>query len=398
MTGIFGIVAEYNPFHNGHEALVRAARERGAQGIVAVMSGNFVQRGAPAVTDKRVRAKVALLCGVDLVLELPLAYAVAPAQHFAQGAVGLLAAAGCVDTLLCGSECGDVSILRTLAQAVDAPALQPVIRSLLGEGMTYARARQQAVAGELGEELAACLAEPNNTLAVEYLRAARALGWSPQAHTIRRVGVGHDSADARDGYASASLLRANAGDFAFLRAHVPEPAAGVYAQAVDAGLYPADPTRLETAVLSHLRRLGPGELARLPDLSEGLENRLHAAIRQSATLPELEAALKTKRYTMARVRRLILAAYLGVTDMDAHTPPPYLRVLGCNARGREILARMKRSACLPVSHSLARLRALGGSCERFAALEELATDLYALSLPQPPPCGYEYTASAVFLK
>lgn len=397
MPKVAGIVAEFNPFHNGHAALVAAARQAGAHTVVAVMSGNFVQRGSPAVTDKRVRARAALLCGVDLILELPLPWAVAPAQRFARGAVELLAATGCVDSLAFGSECGDLTALEALAQAVDDPALTAPLRELLAGGMTFARAREQAVARQLGPEKAAVLASPNNTLAVEYLRAARELGWQVRPLTLRRVGAAHDSGDSRDGIASASHLRHHAGDFPLLTAHVPATAAPVYARALADGLYPGDPARLDTAILAHLRRLGPEELARLPDLSEGLENRLYAAIRTAATLPGLEAALKTKRYPMARVRRLILSAFLGLTPEDGRQPVPYVRVLGFTPAGRALLAKMKATCPLPVSQSLARLRALGGPCERLAALEELSTDLFALTLPSPPPCGYEYTASAVFI-
>lgn len=398
MADVYGIVAEFNPFHNGHAALAAHARRGGATGLVAVMSGNFVQRGSPAVTDKRVRAEAALRCGVDLVLELPLPYAVAPAQRFACGAVELLAATGRVDGLLFGSECGDVRALRVLAEAVDAPTLQPGLRAQLAKGNTFARARERALAAELGDEQAALLANPNNALAVEYLRAAGQLGWQPEVITLQRLGAAHDSGEAWGEYASASMLRLHAGDFALLGRYVPPLAAEVYARAFVAGLYPADPSRLETAILARLRGLTLPELAELPDLSEGIENRLYSAIRGAPTLSALESALKTKRYTMARVRRLIFSAFLGVTHRDAHTSPPYIRVLGFTPRGREILSAMKGVSKLPVSQSLARLRERGGACERFAALEELATDLYALALPRPPGCGYEYLASAVFLK
>lgn len=397
MTRIAGIVAEFNPFHSGHAALIRAAKEQ-VSGVVAVMSGNFVQRGSPAITDKRVRTRAALLCGVDLVLELPLSYATAPAQRFARGAIGTLATTGVVDILAFGSECGELSALQALAEAVDNKSVINEMKRLLTQGMTFARARELAVAHSLDPQLAHALAAPNNLLGVEYLRAAAALGWHPQAITLRRQGVGHDSPSAKDGYASGSFLRQNAGDFALLCRYLPEQAALVLADALADGLYPTNSARLETAILAHLRRLSSEELSRLPDLSEGLENRLMASIRIASTLADLENALKTKRYTMARVRRLILSAFLGLTEEDVHTPIPYIRVLGFTHRGRKILSGMKGICKLPVSTSLARLRSLGGSCERFASLEETSTDLYALCLPKPVPCGYEYTASAVYFK
>lgn len=395
MSKVCGIVAEFNPFHNGHRELIAWARQAGATHCVAVMSGNFVQRGSPAVTDKRVRAHCALLGGADLVIELPLPAATATAQRFARGAVGLLAATGCVDMLAFGSESGDVDTLRLLSRAVDEPAVTTHMRALLADGLTFAKARELAVVQVYGAQVAVQLATPNNALGIEYLRQAAYLGFDVPAITTPRFGVTHD-AHAPDGaYASASFLRKQT-DFALISQFVPHSCAELLAGAMAEGLYPAEPNKLETALLSHLRRLGPEELATLPELSEGLENRLFAAIRATASLSELEAALKTKRYPLARVRRLILAAFLGLTSQDCDTPPPYVRVLGWNRKGQELVSSMKQRCVLPVSTSLARLRALGGSCERFSALEELATDLYTLCLPSPRPCGYEYTARAIF--
>jgi predicted nucleotidyltransferase len=355
------------------------------------MSGNFVQRGSPAFAEKRVRARAALSCGADLVIELPLPCCAATAQKFARGGVFLLAALGCVDTLAFGSECGDAESLNALSLAIDAPRVTKAMREILAEGATFAKARQLAVERVCGAELASLLAEPNNALAVEYLRQARLQGAALRPFTIKRVGAAHDGEHANDGYASASWLRARPEE---LRGHVPAKAAEIYAEAEKNGLMPADPTKLELAILSHLRRLRPEDLAVLPDISEGLEHRLFAAIRESSTLNELERRLKTKRYTMARVRRLVLSAFLGITAQDHETLPPYIRALGFTEKGRALLPKNSR---LPFHTSLAALRRLGGACERFAKLEETATDIYGLILPGPLACGYEYTASGIYL-
>jgi predicted nucleotidyltransferase len=388
-----GIVAEFNPFHNGHAALIRAVRAAGAQRVAVVMSGNFAQRGSPAITDKRVRAKAALLSGADLVLELPLVYAMAPARRFAKGAAEILSATGAVDVLAFGSECGDTEPLRELAALLESPALTGRMQPHLAAGKTFAKARELAV-GEKNPALAGLLATPNNVLAIEYIRAAAELGWDPALFTIQRQGAAHDGAPA-EGYASASWLR-KCTDLSQLAPYVPPRAMAAYQLAAAAGQYPGDPSLLDTAILAHLRRLTPKDLSRLPDLSEGLENRLYNAIRTAQSLEDLLTALKTKRYTMARLRRLVLSAFLGLTAADAAEPVPYLRVLGATGAGKEMLSEMKGACCLPVSHSLARLRELGGSCQRFAELEDLATNLFALTLPNPLPCGYEYSAKPVF--
>ena len=396
MKQCFGLVAEFNPFHNGHAALCAQARAAGATHIVAVMSGNFVQRGCLAVTDKYIRTRAALLGGCDLIIELPLPYAVATASRFAAGAVGLLRATGCVDSLCFGSESDNLADLQAVAQAVDCLAVRTAIKGHMGTGITFARARQLAVAAIFGEQVAHCLTTPNNILAVEYLRQSAAQGWHPNMVPIRRVGTSHDSTTPKGPIASASYLRQHP---EALAAYVPPQALAVYQEARCKGLFPAQPERLDTAVIAHLRRLSPADLSQLPDISEGIENRLYKALSHCATLAQLEQEVKTKRYPLARVRRLILHAFLGVSAQDSLSPPPYLHVLGFNPKGAELLAEMKRKkVALPVHTSLAHLEKLNGTCQRFATLEATATGIYGLALPNPPSRGFAYDASAVFLK
>jgi len=393
---VCGIVAEFNPFHNGHKALIDAAVAAGADTVVCVMSGNFVQRGSPAVTDKRVRAKAALLNGADMILELPLPSSVSTAQRFAKGAIHLLKATGCIEMLAFGSESGETSGLIKLSKAVDDPAVTAEMRAIMKGGATFAKARQLAAAKIYGDELASQLSQPNNVLGIEYLRELRLQGLKLDAFTIKRIGAEHDSDNPSSGFASASYLRANAKDIGALSEYVPVSSAEVYANAAASGLFPSDPGKLETAISAHLRRLSLNDLKLLPDISEGLENRFYMAIRKSASVKELEANLKTKRYTMARIRRLIMAAFLGVTAKDANTLPPYLRVIGFNERGRRLLSVMKSKSTLPLDSSLVSLRLRGGACERFARLEEFATDIFGLTLPSVLPCGYEYTQQGVY--
>ena len=394
---VCGIVAEFNPFHNGHKALINAAKNAGADTIVCVMSGNFVQRGSPAVTDKRVRVKAALLNGADVILELPLPASISTAQRFAKGAVHLLKAAGCIDMLAFGSESGEIDGLKTLSKAVDEPEVTAEMRAVMKGGVTFAKARELAVAKIYGDRLASQLSHPNNVLGIEYLRQVELQGLKLKAFTTKRVGAGHDADSPVSGFASASYLRAHAGSVNTLSEYVPASAADVYTDATAKGLFPSDPGKLETAVIAYLRRLSLNELRLLPDLSEGLENRFYTAIRKSAGVRELEAELKTKRYTMARIRRLILAAFLGVTAKDVNTLPPYLRVIGFSEKGRRLLSEVKSKSTLHLDASLASLRAKGGACARFAYLEEFATDIFGLTLPGILPCGYEYTEQGVFL-
>ncbi len=396
---IAAVVAEYNPFHNGHAYHAAKVREAGASHIVAVMSGNFSQRGSGALLEKRLRAKAALLGGVDLVVELPLPYAMAPAQTFANGAVQTAEAMGCVDMLAFGSESGYITLIRAAAEAVMAEDTALLLREYMATGASFAKARQMAVAKLYGDEIGDMLSQPNDTLGVEYVRALTAAGSNIMPFAVPRTGVGHDALFPGAGIASASYIRGllRQGDMGAAETYITPEMAGIFQQAKAEGLAPFDEGAIEVAMLSALRRMSPQAIAALPDISEGIENRIYTAIRRSTSLEELYDQIKTKRITAARIRRILMAGYLGLTAPMGRRAPPYIRVLGFNERGRQVLARMRDSARLPVSDQLAYLYKLGGEAARFASLESTATDLYSLALPVRQPCGYDYTAGSMRL-
>lgn len=395
---IAGVVAEYNPFHLGHAHHLEETRRRGATHIVAVMSGQFVQRGEPALLDKWTRARAALSCGADLVLELPLPYAMATAQRFALGAVGLLDALGCVDLLSFGSDCGDLDRLKACIRLLNAPRFPQALGQFLDRGMTFAAARQQAVRELGGAELAATLGRANDILALEYLAALEQLGSAMAPLAIPRRGAGHDADRPQGGFASASCLRQmileGQEEWQTL---VPSRALPLYREAMGRGMGPARLKALERPILAAVRTLTREGVQQLPDLSEGLENRLLKA-RGAASLEELLGEIKTKRYPLARVRRLVLSAFLQVRGDLALARPPYLRVLGANRRGFEVLSRAKDTAQLPLDHSLARLSRRVPEAQVYLQTEALAGDLWALALPKVGPAGLEYTHPPVFLR
>lgn len=394
---ITAIIAEYNPFHNGHRLLAQAAREgEGDHAIVAILSGNWTQRGAPALLPKGERVRAALLSGVDLVLELPLPYAAATAERFAYGGVALAEALGCVDRLAFGSESGDLALLERCAAALLDPRMDETLRQRMSGGIPYAAARQQAVAELFGEETAAPLSRPNDTLAVQYLYELQRRGSKIRPFTISRQGAGHHSDTPDGGIASASWIREQflAGEREAFRPYLPKDSWESLERAAETGRW-ADPARLELPLLAALRRMSREDFSALPDLSEGLENRLMAAVKESVSLREVLERAKTKRYSHARLRRILLAAYLGIPKEAAHQAPPYLRVLGMNRTGAKVLARAKETAGLPISQSLAKLERLGGTAADFARLEARSTDLYGLLCPTPFPCGTDYTNSII---
>ena len=386
---IAGIIAEYDPFHAGHAAHIAATRAAGATHIAVVMSGHFTQRGKPALLPKRCRAEMALACGADLVLELPLPWAMAPAEIFATGGVTLLQALGCVCSLSFGCECGDAAPLKTLAAAMDTPEYAAALRQALQQGVPYAAARQTAAASLCGEAIARALAEPNNTLGIEYLRAAARLGADVRCIAVPRMGAGHHDTAAATGIASGTalrrLIRAGAADTA--AGYMPADSAALLKEALQAGQAPADPHRLDTALLAHLRMQSKARLAALPYISEGLENRLWNAIRTARSLSELTAALQTRRYPAARLRRILWASFLGIPAALVKETPPYIRILGMNDRGREILNAA--APTLPVMTRFADAARLSPRARNVFALECRSADLYSLALPCPAPCGSE---------
>lgn len=380
MARVVGIIAEYNPFHNGHARQIARIREEGEARVVAVMSGNFVQRGEPALLDKYVRAKAALACGVDLVVELPFPYACARARDFARMGVRAMEALGCVEELCFGAEWADLDLLWRAARALDSPETGEETRRLCAQGLTYAKARRLALETVLGEG-AALLDSPNNTLAVEYLRALEECGASLRPRALPREGAGHESLRLEGGIASGQALRAlhKAGES--WEGLVPPAALACYEGQPDFRL-----ERGEAAALWQLRRMEKEDFAALPDVSEGLENRLWEAARVCTGTADFLARVKTKRYPLARLRRILLHAVLGVRREDFSFSLPYLKVLGFTERGRELMGKGK----IPLLSKGVKIEALSEEAAELHWKTAKATDFFSLLAPVPRPKGEEY--------
>ena len=379
MQKVAGIVAEYNPFHRGHaHQIAETRRALGADcAVLCVMSGDFVQRGDAAVFDKFSRAEAAVRGGADLVLELPLRWSLSSAEGFARGAVHLLKAAGVVTHLSFGSETGALPSLRHAADGLRDPALGELLREELKRGLSFPAARQNALERLIGED-AAALSNPNDLLAVEYLRAISDLEAALEPVAVRRVGAGHDQAGESD-YPSASRLRERMRAGEDVSAWAPQLPKSK----------PVFLDDLEIAILSRLRALPPEAFAALPDCAEGLENVLYKAVHSEAALDDILAAAKSRRYPMSRLRRMLLCAALGVRKSDAL--PPYLRVLAANEQGRALLRTMRETASLPVITKPAAAREM----PEFRLTAD-AHDLYVLAQPDKTP-GQDWRRSPVML-
>lgn len=388
-----GIIAEYNPFHSGHRHhLAEVRRAFGPDcAIVCAMSGNWVQRGDAALADKWTRTRMTLQGGADLILELPTLWAVSSAEPFAQGGTALLEATGLVDTLSFGSESGDLGPLQAAASILDAPQWQEALREGLDLGLSFPAARQRAADALLVGQ-ADCLRTPNNNLGVEYLRALRHWGSAIEPHTIPRLGAAHDAQEEHL-HVSASYLRNH------ILTEPPEPLSP-YLPEEEEGILRQDPASLRfctLGVLAKLRSMDEEDFARLPDSGEGLSRRLFAAVQDSSSLEDLYAKVKTKRYTHARIRRMVLWAFLGLRQEDRPERPPYLRVLGFSPRGQLLLRQMKRTASLPVLVKPAHAAKLPPEGQKLFALEARCTALYDLCRKQfgQTPGKTEYTQNPI---
>lgn len=394
---ISSVICEYNPFHNGHEYMLRKMREGGATHIIACMSGNFTQRGEAAVFDKYTRAKAALSCGADLVIELPVSFACSWAERFALGGVSLIDSFGCVDEIAFGSECGDIKLLKTAACAISDDRMKTVLKKYLDTGMTFAAARQKSVEEIYGKELSVVLSSPNDILGIEYIKALQQIGSTIKPYTIMRTGTAHDSIETNGTITSAMHIREMNTAGENYTDYIPEKAARIYSQAKNLPPKQGRMAKLEAAILYKLRMMSKNELADVPEVGEGLENRIYEAVRKSTSLHELIFNIKSKRYTHARIRRIIMYAFLGIGKTNMQTLPQYIKILGFNDKGREILKFAGNTVKLPLVVRYADSYHLSDSAKAMYEIECRCDDIYALSGETADICGRNCTSPIIIL-
>lgn len=399
MYKLAGIIAEYDPFHNGHAWQLQQAKALGAQRVAVAMSCGLTQRGALPLLPESVRVQAALTCGADLVFALPAPYACSGAESFARAGVQLLAAAGC-DALVFGAETPDAALLMEAARVLSGAEYRTALKARLAAGArSFAAARQAAVEAVCpGTGLAALLDKPNNNLAVEYCKAILELGAALVPIPLPRQGAGHGQALTETGgqFASASALRTlwqNGGADA-AAPYVPAEVLPLYREAFAAGQYIdlAAAQRCQLALLRS-RCAGTAPFAQVRGISEGLEHRLEAAVRSSTTHAELLDSLTTVRYPRARMRRLAMDAALDYSADAFPALPPYLHLLGAQKDALPLL----KAAALPVSHSLARLAEQNVPCRAVVDAQLRACDFGALCRKKPEPMGGALRQKIIFL-
>lgn len=387
-----GIITEYNPFHKGHAYMIAQAKQKaGADRVVVVMSGSFVQRGEPAIFDKWTRTEAALRNGVDLVLELPVLFAASNAETFARAAVRILEESGIVDVLCFGSESGDLHAMQEAARLMEneTEEFQHLLKEQLDEGLSYPAARAKALetVSHISSEI---LSRPNHILGLEYLKALERYHCTMQPMTIKREGD-YNSPSLTDGFASAAAIRKALAENRSTEAmtQLPENTHDIYNKALSLGTAPVFWDTLAPALHYKLRTTSAEELEEIAEVVEGLENRILHSIDSCYDLKDILDFIKTKRYTRTKIQRILLHILLDIKEKEVayflNLPKmPYIRVLGFQKENSGILADLTENAKCPVLTNLKKAPTLlNEDGLALLALEKTATDLHALAYPNP---------------
>lgn len=385
---IVGIAAEFNPFHLGHAHFLREVRKKAGDSAVlcCVLSGDFVQRGEPALFSKFARARAAVACGADLVLELPLPRSLASAEGFGDGAVAVLAGLGGVRQIAFGMEESTCRPLQEIAAYLLTEEFERKLRLRLGGPRSYAAAREEVVA-ERFPAYREILSRPNNILAIEYLKAMQRRKESWEVLAVPRSGAGHDEPEGRGIIRSGAEIRAlclRGGDWS---SFVPAPACRIFEAEMSSGRGPVSMQGMEKPLLAVLRSQPPEAYAASPGGAGGVGMALSKAVRRERSLQAILSAAKSKKYPLSRVRRTLMQTALHLREEDARAEIPYLRVLACSGAGQNALAALRGKGRIPVLTKPAEVYRMGDpGAVRIFQLGSDAHDLYALAydgLPEP---------------
>lgn len=390
-----GIVCEYNPFHKGHLYHIRKTKEAGADFIVCVMSGNFVQRGECAYADKWTRAEAAVSCGADVVVDLPVPWACASAENFARGSVGLLCDFG-IDMLSFGSEWEDASLLRRCADALNDERVASLLKVKMSSGLSYPVALCEAVGELYGEKEKEVLSSPNSTLAVEYIRALNKISPDVRLLPVKRKGSGHDSEEIIGDTASASKIRAFE-SFSEVADYMPEKAYTLIGKAFGEGNGPYIMRTGERAVLSTLREMKKEEYSIYVTDSSGLANRIYDAVQTAGSLGSLYEKAKSKNFTHSRIRREVMNLFLKIPKNMSQEKVPYMRILAVSDRGISLLGKGKENSSVPIITRHSETAGLTERGKEVYALQCASTDKFALFTEKIRECSLEQKNSMKIL-
>lgn len=395
MAKVLAIIAEYNPFHNGHLYQIEEAKKQtGADYVVAIMSGNFTQRGNTSLVNKWVKANMALQNAVDIVIELPTIYSISSAENFAEGAIKILDSLKVVDTLCFGTETADFAALNNIANILynEPKEYLSMLNHELGKGVSYPKARESALMMYLNDikRYANILSGSNNILAIEYLKALKKLKSNMKPYSIQRKKVYYNDEKIVDEFASSTAIRKLIAreEYDELRKVVPTDSYMLLREEIKRGNIVIDIVKFEKEILYELRSMSLSEIAQLPDVSEGLENTIKNAVDSCNNIIDLINIVKSKRYTQTRIQRILLYALLRITKRDmanAKKVIPYTRILGFNKKGKQLLSEIcKINKKINIITSVKKFESVNTNKALSQMLEK---DIYASNIYT---LGYEY--------
>ncbi len=391
MTG--GIVCEYNPFHNGHKYHLEKVKAQGTDITVCVMSGNLVQRGECAVTDKWQRAVCAVKGGADVVIDLPVPWAMASAENFARGSISLLSSFG-IDMLSFGSETEDEKLLTSCREAQENEKVAALVKKYMAEGLSYPSALSEGIGEVFGEKVKSALCAPNSTLAAEYIRQLKV--YSPQCSIfpVKRVHTDHDSPETEGNFASASKIRSIIGED--VSSFVPVFTAEMLKENIEKGTVHSLGFA-ERAILSSLREMPKEQYGLYVTDESGLVSRIYESVKNASDLTELYEKAKSKNYTHARIRREVMNLYLRIPKEICRKTPPYIKILAVNDRGLSVLSKVKKNSALPIVTKHSDTAKLSEYGKQIYSLQCASTDKFSIMSEKVMPCGLEQKNSMIIV-
>ncbi|HHV73550.1 MAG TPA: nucleotidyltransferase [Thermoanaerobacterium sp.] len=392
---VLGLIVEYNPLHNGHVYHIKKSMEMTkADFVVAVMSGNFVQRGIPSIIDKWSRTEAALLSGIDLVIELPTIYAVSTAEKFAYGAIKLLDSLQIVDYISFGSEHGSIDELYQISKfLLDEPEdYKALLKNYLKSGITYAKAREAALSKYFGRTINNIIGNPNNILGIEYIKSLIKLNSNIKPLTLKRFGPGYNSLETVESFASATYLRKviNDKNYSALEKYMPQYSLEILKKCFAKGHGPVTLDDFAKIVVYRLRN--DASVKDVFDVTEGLENRIKKASSLYNNLSDIIGYIKTKRYTESRIRRIMMHVLLDI-DSSIYLKfdgPNYIRILGATKKGLKLLKEIKNKASIPIITKVSEYNKILSNTEMFE-IDLKATDIYTLAYTNEPVSSLDFT-------
>ncbi len=399
MSRVLGVVAEYNPFHNGHAYHIEQSKQIAkCRYTVCVMSGNFTQRGSCSLVDKWSKAQMAIKNGVDLVLELPVIYAISSAENFAYGAMQILDSLKVVDDISFGAECPDIQILDEIATVLynEPKAYKNILAHELSTGISFPKARENALMMYLNDvrRYSNVLSSPNNILGIEYLKALKLVNSHLVPHAVERIEADYNSTGISGNIVSSTAIRniVKSGNFKVLANIMPKESYSILMDNIKVGHIVSDISSFEKEILYALRKMSLEEIANLPDVTEGLENILKKAANSCNSVVEFLDIVKSKRYTNTRIQRILLYALLEITKKDMQNSKkvnPYIRVLGMNERGEFLLSEIVKAN--PKLQVITSVKKFEDSCNNKYLMQMLKKDIFATNIYT---LGYEFASSA----